>query len=385
VRGFPLGKSDIWRIPTTGGDPERVSHHNSRVAYPVFVNDRTLLYVATADDLTGPWLYAMDLDRGLSHRVNISVEQYLSISASHDDAGRSRRLIATVSNPSVNLWTLPISTGVVDESAATRLAVPTSRSARPRFGPGYVVYLASRGGADGLWKFAAGRATELWRATDGAVTAAAAVSGDGRHVCFPVRRQERTTLYCTTSEGTNARPLAESLDIDGPASWSPDGKWIAVSADAGGGAQLYKVPIDGGPPVRLVNGVASNPVWSPDGSFILYSGPQIGRTVPVKAVTPDGKDYPIPELWVYRISENYRFLPGGKELLLMQGGFRRQNFWLFDLRTGRQRQLTNLKPGSSLRSFDVSPDGTSVLFDRVQENSDIVLIELPEKKPTEAR
>jgi hypothetical protein len=33
----------------------------------------------------------------------------------------------------------------------------------------------------------------------------------------------------------------------------------------------------------------------------------------------------------------------------------------------------------------VSPDGTSVLFDRVQENSDIVLIELPEKKPTEAR
>lgn len=50
---------------------------------------------------------------------------------------------------------------------------------------------------------------------------------------------------------------------------------------------------------------------------------------------------------------------------------------LFDLKTGRQRQLTNLQPGSSLRSFDVSADGKSILFDRVRENSDIVLIELP--------
>ena len=31
----------------------------------------------------------------------------------------------------------------------------------------------------------------------------------------------------------------------------------------------------------------------------------------MKAVTPDGQPYPLPELWVYRVGENYRFLPGG--------------------------------------------------------------------------
>jgi hypothetical protein len=41
------------------------------------------------------------------------------------------------------------------------------------------------------------------------------------------------------------------------------------------------------------------------------------------------------------------------------------------------RQLTNLRPGYDVRSFDVSPDGKSILFDRYRENSDVVLIDLP--------
>lgn len=52
-------------------------------------------------------------------------------------------------------------------------------------------------------------------------------------------------------------------------------------------------------------------------------------------------------------------------------------FWLVDLATGQRRQLTDLRPGRSIRGFDVAPDGTSILFARGQEDSDIVLIDLP--------
>jgi hypothetical protein len=44
--------------------------------------------------------------------------------------------------------------------------------------------------------------------------------------------------------------------------------------------------------------------------------------------------------------------------------------------TKKRRQLTNLKPGYSIGSFDVSPDRRQILFDRVRQNSDIVLIDL---------
>jgi Tol biopolymer transport system component len=104
------------------------------------------------------------------------------------------------------------------------------------------------------------------------VVGAAAVSPDGRRVCFPVRRQGRSTLYCASADGSGARALAESLDVRGAGSWSPDGKWIAIGAMEGAGVRLFKIPADGGAPVRLANTVSSNPVWSPDGTFILYSG-----------------------------------------------------------------------------------------------------------------
>jgi Tol biopolymer transport system component len=101
----------------------------------------------------------------------------------------------------------------------------------------------------------------------------------------------------------------------------------------------------------LVDSVSSNPVWSPDGGFILYSGAGRARSVPVKAVTPDGKPYPLPALSVDRVGDSYRFLPKGKGLVVKLGGFRRQDFWSFDVVTGRRRQLTALKPGESIQRF----------------------------------
>jgi hypothetical protein len=60
---------------------------------------------------------------------------------------------------------------------------------------------------------------------------------------------------------------------------------------------------------------------------------------------------------------------------LLQGPFREQDFWFCDLTTGNSRRLTKLRPGDSIRSFDISPDGKRILFDRFRENSDIVLID----------
>jgi hypothetical protein len=58
-----------------------------------------------------------------------------------------------------------------------------------------------------------------------------------------------------------------------------------------------------------------------------------------------------------------------------------QQFHVIDLETVQERRLSNLKPGFTLRSFDVSPDGTQIVFDRVRENADLVLIDLKQPSP----
>jgi hypothetical protein len=63
----------------------------------------------------------------------------------------------------------------------------------------------------------------------------------------------------------------------------------------------------------------------------------------------------------------------------LQGEFwnRQQDFWLIDLEKNTQRQLTRLRAGYLVNSFDISSNGRQIIFDRARENSDIVLIDLP--------
>jgi hypothetical protein len=47
-----------------------------------------------------------------------------------------------------------------------------------------------------------------------------------------------------------------------------------------------------------------------------------------------------------------------------------------DPETGAERQLTKLPGDFDIRDFDISPDGREVVLERVQERSDIVLLDL---------
>jgi Tol biopolymer transport system component len=241
------------------------------------------------------------------------------------------------------------------------------------------LYLASRGGADALWRLSRHGAAELWRPVEGSLSSAAAVSPNGKTICASVRLHERSTLRCRDADGQREWTLAPALDVRGAPSWSPDGAWIAIAARDRDTPHIYKVPVNGQPPVRLVDSVSFDPVWSPDGSVILYSGTTRGRSVPVRSIRPDGTPYPLPfkDLIVDRLADSYRFLPGGEAIVVKLGGFRHQDFWLLDLRTGVRRQLTRLEPGESLSRFDISRDGKSILFERAEENSDVALIEVP--------
>ncbi len=377
VRGIP-GSSDldIWRVPASGGEAERLSEHHSEVAYLAFLDSRTLLYTATRPDGGGSGLYAMDVERRVPRPVSFGLEEYLSIAASAD----GRRFVATVAQPDRNLWMIPISDRVTTEAEAKRYHVPSVRAAAPRFGPNYVLYVSSRGGQTGLWRFKDGVETELWSGRDGAVPVAPAVSLDGSRVAFVVRRDGRSRLYLMGSGERSPRPLAGDLDIRDAPCFSPDGKWIAVVAATGEDARpLFRVPADGGPAERLVDGVTYGPVWSPDGRFIVYGEGRQGRSLELKAVTPDRRPFPMPDLSVSKNGYSLRFTPNGKALVVLQGEPREQNFWRLDLSSGRLTRLTDLRPGFQTYDFDISPDGNEILLDRYRENSDVVLIELPSR------
>ena len=373
---------DIWRVLSTGGEPERITHHNAWVAHPVLIDDRTLLYTATDETGAGAWLYATDLQKREEHRLSVGIEQYSSLAISTPAPGARRRLAVTVSNPTGSLWSIPIGSSTTPDSAATPFPVPTAQVSSPRFGPDFFLYLSSRELTDGVWKLRGQTATELWNARAGAILAPAAVSPDGQYIAVTAWRQGRASMYVMTADGANPQLLAPSVEVRESPSWSPDGKMLAATGYDDKGAGLFLVPIDGGAARRLYDKLCYLPAWSPDGRYILVAEYAQGALMRVKAFTPDGKPFALPAIQLTRtgsrgaMSSPYRFLPDGKSLVMLDGEWLRPQFFLVNLETGALRQLTDLRPGRSTRSFDISPDGKAIVFDRVQENSDITLIEL---------
>jgi Tol biopolymer transport system component len=144
------------------------------------------------------------------------------------------------------------------------------------------------------------------------------------------------------------------------------------------GTRVFLIPVDGGSATRLLDRASYNPVWSPDGKFILYSEPVSGSNMVVKALTRSGDTTPMPRIVVpYTRATPYRFVPGRRILIFLKDtSFRTRNFYSMDLETGAERQLTDFKPGTLIQSFDVSLDGQQIIFDRQKENADVVLIDL---------
>jgi Tol biopolymer transport system component len=119
-----------------------------------------------------------------------------------------------------------------------------------------------------------------------------------------------------------------------------------------------------------------DPVWAPNGGFVAYSGPDVGTTFSVKAVTANAAAHPLPALTLTRGARHLVLLPRGRALVFLKGEIRHKDLWLVDLETGVERQLTNVAPDFDIRDFDISPDGKDVVLERVQEHSDVVLIDL---------
>ena len=367
------GEMDLWRIDPAGRNPERLTQINTDVAYPTPVGNRTVFYVARDEDGSGPWLWAFDLKRRDSRRVSVGLEQYTSVQASAD----GRKLVATISNPVEGLWTVPILDRVAEEHDVKPFTVPTERALAPRFGGSSLFYLSSLGTGDGLWRLRDGQATEIWKGADGALRETPAVSPDGGRVAIVLRRNGKRQLDVLSSDGAELQPIAEGMVPQGSSCWSPDGKWIVTGGSDTTGPGLFKIPLDGGSPVRLAAGQALNPVWSPDGSLIVYAGTNVRTFSPLLAVRPDGTSVKLPEIILRRLGERVRFLPDGKSLIYMGGLLASQDFWLLDLASMKSRLLTRLQNRAAMRTFDVTSDGKQIVFDRLRENSQVVMIDLP--------
>jgi len=89
-------------------------------------------------------------------------------------------------------------------------------------------------------------------------------------------------LWWWTPPDTMPKPFTDNLEFETGPRFSPDGRWVAYTAETGGLREVYVAPFPGpGGRIQISKGGAGLPIWSRDGRTIYY--PQVTRMMATTA------------------------------------------------------------------------------------------------------
>lgn len=230
-------QANIWRVPSAGGEATRVTNfEDGDVRFPAISSDgKTIVFERDYR------LWKLNLASGIAAAIP------LEINVEPQDTLSEYR---TVNNEADDYDAAPDGKQVIVATRGELFLVPT--------------------GEDG----------EIVQVTKGAARDRnVEYSPDGKLIAF-VSDQEsgREELYVVSADGSSdPKRLTDIDELKASYTWSPDSKSIVLTTPDG---RLFRVPAEGGEAKLLYTnkfGSIGRPAWSPDGSLLTFSMPDVTR------------------------------------------------------------------------------------------------------------
>jgi acylaminoacyl-peptidase len=189
------------------------------------------------------------------------------------------------------------------------------------------------------------------------------ISPDGRHVVYVrssfdiMTDRRRSSLWIIGADGSNHRALASGSNNYSSPQWSPDGTRLLYVSDANGSSQIWVRWMDTGQDAELTN-LTESPgglTWSPDGRWIALTMFVPSAPTPPLAPMPrkpEGADWGPP----IKIIDRLQYRADGRGYL--RDGY--QHVFVLPADGGTPRQLTDGEFNHGSPSWSI--DGTAVLF-----------------------
>ncbi|MFZ0063998.1 MAG: protein kinase, partial [Pyrinomonadaceae bacterium] len=288
----------------------------------------------------------------------------------------SKSLVTTQTQTLTNIWLAPHG----DSAQATQVTSGLGRYFDLSWAPdGMIVYASDASGSADLYEIAANGAKMRQLTSNVKRNYAPQISPDNRFIVFHSNRSGVFQIWRMDRDGSNPVQLTFGNSESHWPQFTADGKFVIYQHfEPGVASTLWRVPIEGGTPVKVTDGFAVRPAVSPDGRhlgfwhndgqtnarwklglFSLESGTllktlEVGPTVQVN--------------W----NSMVRWSGDGRSLTYVDNHAGIENVWAQPIDGGAAKQITNFTDNRIL-SFDWSRDG-NLVTSRGVVTSDVVLI-----------
>ena len=184
---------------------------------------------------------------------------------------------------------------------------------------------------------------------------------DGRTILFDSRRAGSADLYLLQLETGKITQLTNEPADEGEARWSRDGRWIFFGSNRTGRDEVWRMPAAGGAATQITRHGGASAIESPDG--FLYFSKDAGMPSSIWRVPIDrGAEVPV----VDDLSYSINFAMGETRLYFVALDETRSKASIdfLDIKTGQRATLVRLdKP--FWYGMTLSPDERSLVFSMV--------------------
>jgi Tol biopolymer transport system component/predicted Ser/Thr protein kinase len=382
-----LFNGELYRVPlgadlTATGEPRRLTPATLDAEYATWMPDSREILFSARGSL---WRLAVP-GESTPARLPFVGEDGLMPAVSRPEPGRPARLVYVRSFQDFNIWRVETSAPGAAASSPPVVAISSTREdGMPQFSPDgrRVAFTTTRSGNWEIWVADPDGANAVQLTSMGARAAGFPHwSPDGEWIVFHSTFEGQWEAYVISAAGGKPRNVTSHPAMDTFPSFSRDGKWIYFSSNRTGRSQIWKIPASGGDAVQVTSNIGWAPCESPDGASIFYvetldmPSPlwrvPISGGIPVKVL--EGvvlSNFAVREGGVYYIERPSG--KGGTYFVDRPSGETRLQY--FDFATRRSTTVVrNL--GNVGNPLTVSPDGRTILYDRVDSSvDDLMLVE----------
>ncbi len=346
-----------------GSEKPISSRRWAKVEHLAWVNDGSGLVLTGRENHGSPsQVWYLSYPGGQVHRITNDLKDYVSVSLTADSA----TLVTVDSEQVSNIWIAPYD-NARDASQITGNKFDGVEGVT--WTPdGRIIYASRTGnGKLDLWKVDANGKEQKQLTADQGNNRSPSVSADGRYVTFVSDRTGSDHIWRIDIEGSNARQLTYGVGEWNP-QCSPNSDWVFYNLSTGKN-DVWKVSIQGGEPVHIVDKASGGVAISRDGKWIAapYHDPTPKWKTGIYP-TEGGEPNKILDISTGVLS----WTPDGRALVYLDH-VNDQNLNIQPIDGGPPKRLTNFTD-SRLFSFAISADGKRIAFARGTLTHDVVLI-----------